>query len=964
MAPVATGSVPPVDRISAPSSKQSIEEVCFSAALVCLEGHYNSSPPMPGPLTQAKVTKMVQKTLEKSQTLKPVREALSTNVEIWVYLTKIFAAAIPTLNARSVGMACDYSDADRTMSSVDSSSLIIKNYVVLKEDLLMLNRLMLIARNLLVHPEPEVPQDICAAVSFDQMVCQTIILCVNVTSKAYDGDILDDACRNKLADINELYKKLLVTSLQQAHNWTAKNDRNKMSFWSDVLFDDDSTADDQAAAAQGSGFRPEVCRIEVWHYLERNPHMCPKTRQLLTEYVSTHASKSPGIPAPLSPMSANWIPDCMTRADDPDENGPAEPRWDVEETDKFKQDKAWGRVSHEIDSWWDRARDENFDGWNVAMPSKEVARARQESFVGHIENRYAASYPPEEDDGGGETRTAKLPEEERRSDQTDNGSRGMVQDYVDDLIEDDDLDDNESYVDGPMSGLLTEIPNILDPKQIEALHMIVKSCILDSMGSGLTRYGENLQKTRCRMFLALECGRSLLREILVFIAVWEKDEASLIFEITTNIVEALHDVALLPYAWNSLRIPKDVISPAQAVLLRLINHMLRKRYISSSPPPVISDGSLDIKLIHYLFTCVRSRIVPECLAFMRLQGDVRRKVADPADFPVDNWDMERARDGLAQALDFLFTISEIDDMRRRLVDWDATFELISLLKGLEDGVARKSLVDPIRSSETQASRAPVSSATPVERPYDDDDLDQPPPPPPPPPPQDPGYNFPWAGIKIQILAILAHLLQPARGMKGPGNATVQAQIMQEKGIVPLLNCTAYDDHNRFASERVQVCLRFLMDGSEEARRFLQQLVKAPAAPFPPTTLPPPTSAPASTTSSLRIDGVDGDVKVQFRSAPVVHGPAPPPPPAGPARQGSSARSDSASAIAAIPSLFARLGQTPPPGSEALAQASGSINLNDPRIKALYDDILTLANEAAQITLSLPKGQELDENDFM
>lgn len=157
-------------------------------------------------------------------------------------------------------------------------------------------------------------------------------------------------------------------------------------------------------------------------------------------------------------------------------------------------------------------------------------------------------------------------------------------------MDDEDADDDESYGEGPLTGLLTEVPNILDPKQIEALHMIVKSCILDNAGSGLTRAGENLQKTRCRMFLALDCGKSLLREMLVFIAVWEKDEQSLIFQVTTQIVEALHHSALIPYAWNSLRIPKDIISPAQTVLLRLVNHMFRARVNNSS--------SQELSLIH------------------------------------------------------------------------------------------------------------------------------------------------------------------------------------------------------------------------------------------------------------------------------------------------------------------------------------------------------------------------------
>ena len=119
--------------------------------------------------------------------------------------------------------------------------------------------------------------------------------------------------------------------------------------------------------------------------------------------------------------------------------------------------------------------------------------------------------------------------------------------------EEEEEDDDDSYVEGSLRGLLTEIPNILDTKQIEALHMTVKACIVDAMGSGLTKSGENLQKTRCKMFLALDCGKNLLREMLVLIAVWEQAESQFIFQITAQIIESFHHNALLPYAWNSLR---------------------------------------------------------------------------------------------------------------------------------------------------------------------------------------------------------------------------------------------------------------------------------------------------------------------------------------------------------------------------------------------------------------------------
>jgi len=52
--------------------KETIEERCFSAALICLEAHCAAMPSM-GALTMAKVTSMISKTLEKTHNFKEVR---------------------------------------------------------------------------------------------------------------------------------------------------------------------------------------------------------------------------------------------------------------------------------------------------------------------------------------------------------------------------------------------------------------------------------------------------------------------------------------------------------------------------------------------------------------------------------------------------------------------------------------------------------------------------------------------------------------------------------------------------------------------------------------------------------------------------------------------------------------------------------------------------------------------------
>ncbi|KAL2115900.1 hypothetical protein VTJ04DRAFT_10155 [Mycothermus thermophilus] len=870
MTAVESSSLPPE---MAPPANQgrramTIEELCFTSAMSCFEGWLKLDPAI-GPRTMAYVTKFISRTLDKTHNLKDVREAMSKSVEVWIWLTRDFAAAIPSLTTRSIGPLSSLNDPDKGVTPLESTALITKNYPSLKEDLQLLIKLMHIARNLLVVPEPEIPQDLCAAAQFDQMLYQTIILCINVTSKAYDGDVLEESARLKLGEITELYKKLLVTCLQQAHNWIAKNDRNKMAFWSTVMFDDEAVADEQDANGYDD-FRPDVAKAEIQNWFERNSRFCEKARQLLKDYEEHVASKGlpPGHLPCISPLAWNWLPDgdARVRADDPADTSSITPQWNEDEPDKFEQDKAYGRVSREIDAWWLKIRDPNYEEWVVPMPSIEFAQQRTENCKANLVNRYVHSYRTVEHEGSVH-HTEGSTTQGGASDQEGREGGHYVHDYNDDMIEEEDMDDDDSYGEGPMNGLLTEVPNILDPKQIEALHMIVKSCILDNAGMTLTRAGENLQKTRCRMFLAMECGRSLLREILVFIAVWEKTEQSLIFQLTTQIVEAIHHNALIPYAWQSLRIPKDIISPAQTVLLRLVNNMFRLR--SNDPaPPESREHLQDVKLLHFLLIQFRSRVVPECAALMHLQAQVRNKLCDPADFPVDSWDMERAKDGIQQFLELLTTVIEFPETRKYLIEWEVVYELLVLLKGLEAGVPKKPMVDPPSRSAARPSSHSHHQQYPDDDPdagYDSEDhplahQSQ--------PLEEPAHKYPWAGIKCQILHILAGLLQPPPGRSSPGNPEVQKQILRHNGLISLLNCCVYDDYNRYARERVQICLKWLMDGSEEANRCLRELI--PASPQPnlrPATAPAGGSSPSQQpqVTSLRIDGVPGEVKVRLRA---------------------------------------------------------------------------------------------------
>lgn len=571
--------------------------------------------------------------------------------------------------------------------------------------------------------------------------------------------------------------------MQHTHNWTMGNDRFKMPFWYAMLFDED-LKNDPIHEMPPDDLDVEKVHVEVGNWIRRHHKKDPVAAMLLEKYSSE-------VPSGLTPGP---LPEPDYEDVDSRSEESTNPVWKPDVEDKYEQDKLYGRVSHEIDVWWKKVRDANFDGWVVPMETVERAQERAAACKENAMHRYIPR-GQEADHYEHEEHYEQLPHGQMHPDEID--ERSIEGDDGED-DEDEEDDDDDSYAEGPLRGLLTEIPNILDTKQIEALHMTVKACVVDSMGSGLTPAGENLQKTRCKMFLALDCGKNLLRELLVFIAVWEQTDQQFIFQITAQIIESFHHNALLPYAWNSLRILKDIVSPAQTVLLRLINYMFRARKDSPIYDDV-KDYQRDAKLIHFLYNYFRSRVVPDCLALIYAQAQIRQQKKHHSDFPVDLWDMERAKDGLSQYLDFISVIAEISEMRHLLIDWETTYELVALLRALEAGVARKSL-----DERPMPNQAPALLQAPL---------------------HDTPHKFPWSGVKVQILIILTALLAPTNARRnGPGNPIVQRQMIDFEGIMPLLNCCVYDGHNEYLKERATLAIKFLMEGSKEAQEYVKELV--------------------------------------------------------------------------------------------------------------------------------------------
>ncbi len=127
--------------------------------------------------------------------------------------------------------------------------------------------------------------------------------------------------------------------------------------------------------------------------------------------------------------------------------------------------------------------------------------------------------------------------------------------------EDDDGEDDYDDAGDESHGLLTDVPLILGPTEIEVLPMIIMAGIVEpSQGqpgwnADKTMFGSirSMHSVRCHLLLAQDNGRNLLRELLIFVAAWDLREEELYFKFMVKIMEAILANGLLPFAYHAFR---------------------------------------------------------------------------------------------------------------------------------------------------------------------------------------------------------------------------------------------------------------------------------------------------------------------------------------------------------------------------------------------------------------------------
>ena len=831
--------------------------------------------------------------LYKSHQESDVRSQLGFNPRIWEGLTKVLAVAIPVLEQQSFS----YKNPPNLSYGGSSSELIAAHYPTLVKDIERLNDLCTIARNLLATTKKA--QNLAAEKAFDQQILKLIDVCVKVTARGFDGEA-NPRNEERWQKVVNLYKRLLITSLQFLHNFIMHNEQRKLVLWLDLFGQSQmQEADDQAMQAQAQPIEAEERDgiVKTDEYTSRVESLPDRLDQIAAGG-SSLGYNIDDVHALFDLMSTNKDPDEPTqkaaevlmdkiRSDMENLSG-------INASDLDNNADLLLKVGAELRAWLQKQGDST----TTTTHSTQVKQVAEKIMALTNGNRHKTNGQPSptswtnlpEPGSYGEINeiAQALTEEDLSMPRTAQSAAATLQEAKDELMarlheapimddngeleyddegdpeDEEDLDDEDDLISVGDSmedddyhgsadqerGLLTDVPLVLGPTEIEALPMIIQAGIVDNFGSktgvmapqqGLKT---NMQAVRCHILLAQEAGRNVLRELLIFIAAWDLPDDEFYFKMMVQIMEAILKNGLMSHAYSDFGQPKDIISPAQAVVIKILTHIFRAKYSPASvvnqqqnsaneqsqlaqpgkPRSALSPLSrVDVLTVRYIFIVFRGNIIPETCALIYLQGQIRAGLALAEDFPLNLWDMERVYEGVYQFLEFFAVLTENNDWKKLLVQWEIVYDLVTLIKELDQSIAKVGLTQtlPPRStngrkesslpsltpSGDEASALPAHVA--VERPYDTAAESSPqsngtalssePLPAQPqvratisPPPSQPALalvteepaDFEWRNLKKLIVLVLSSLV-----WKSP---TVQNQIREYGGVETILSCTTYD----------------------------------------------------------------------------------------------------------------------------------------------------------------------------
>lgn len=902
--------------------------------------------------------------LYKSHQESDVRSQLGFNPRIWESLTKVLAVAIPALEQQSFS----YKNPPILSYGGSSSDLIAAHYLSLVKDIERLNDLCTIARNLLATTKKA--QNLAAEKAFDQQILKLIDVCVKVTARGFDGEA-NPRNEDRWQKVVNLYKRLLITCLQFLHNFIMHNEQRKLVLWLDLFGQSQvQDADEQPSQVQEQAVvgeekddaaKADRVRSAAENLPERLSQLTMEGGNLGYNMDDVHAlfdlmstSKEPDEQTQkaadtlmgkirsdmeqLSGMNANQLddsPDVLLKVGaelrawlqkKDDSTSPAIHSTQIkqlaEKMMELSQSNGSGSSGHPEQSAWSNIADPSAYG-DINEASQTLTA--EDLTMPRTAQSAAATLQEAKDELMARLHEAPIMDEngDPEYDDEDEGEHDDEEDLEDedDLISDGGVSIEDEDYHGSTDqerGLLTDVPLVLGPTEIEALPMIIQAGIVDNFGSkngnSVQHQGlKNMQAVRCHILLAQEAGRNVLRELLIFIAAWDLPDDEFYFKMMVQIMESILKNGLMSHAYSDFGQPKDIISPAQAVVIKILTHIFRAKYspasvaqqqqdLASEPTPAKQQSKtrlspsplsrVDVLTVRYIFIVFRGNIIPETCALIYLQGQIRAGLALAEDFPLNLWDMERVYEGVYQFLEFFAVLTENNDWKKLLVQWEIVYDLVTLIKELDQSIVKVGLTQTvpaqngnattnghaaptskqIESAAAEASPLPAHVA--VERPYDTAPGEQQSSQPssssasiepragqpqgatknghqqqaPATVTEEPA-DFEWRNLKKLIVLVLSSLV-----WKSP---TVQNQIREYGGVETILSCTTHDGMsfphpswsiwsdfansrrlnaacNPYIKEHAVMCLKFLLENNPENQALISSLEAREVVPPPDT----------------------------------------------------------------------------------------------------------------------------------
>lgn len=138
---------------------------------------------------------------------------------------------------------------------------------------------------------------------------------------------------------------------------------------------------------------------------------------------------------------------------------------------------------------------------------------------------------------------------------------------------------------------------------------------------------------------------------------------------------------------------KDIISPAQAVIMKLLTNIFRSRAEAArqslnTSEPLPYPSRVDVHIVNFISTEFRQHIIPQTCALIFLQGKIHQNLASPEDFPLNLWDMERMYEGVYQYLEFFAVLTEEQTWKDVMAQWEISSELVTMLRELESAIPK------------------------------------------------------------------------------------------------------------------------------------------------------------------------------------------------------------------------------------------------------------------------------------